>query len=58
MNNLHFLVKGVQQSRELGGWGADWVESSGPLVSWRTWAVASGHASCDGHGSVAVWQIP
>ena len=33
MNNLQFLVKGVQQSRELGGWGADWVEASGPLVS-------------------------
>ena len=58
MSNLHFLVKGVQQSRELAGWGADWVEASGPLVSWRTGAVAAcGRASRDGHGRVAVWQV-
>ena len=34
LNNLHFLVRGVQHSRELGGLGADWVEASSPLVRW------------------------
>ena len=32
MNNVHFLVRGVQNSRELGGLGADWVEASSSLV--------------------------
>ena len=33
LNNISYLVRGVQQSKELGGLGADWVEASSPLAS-------------------------
>ena len=36
MNNISYLVRGVQQSKELGGIGADWAEATTPLVSAHT----------------------
>ena len=38
MNNVHFMITAIETSKELGGLGADWLDSNRDLVHYYPFA--------------------